>query len=57
MKYKKDSIDLLIGNYEIALGEGIMLENTPVAIEANKRFLAVSIVFFDNIFYFRKKAN
>jgi hypothetical protein len=39
--YLKDSIDLLVGNYQISQNEGIMLENSPASIEANKRFLAV----------------
>jgi hypothetical protein len=41
--FNQDSIDLLVGNYQIAKNEGIMIETTPVLLEPNKRFLALPI--------------
>ena len=34
----------MVGNYQISQNEGIMLENSPASIEANKRFLAVCMI-------------
>ena len=37
----KDAIDLFLGNYQIAPGEGLTVDTCPVAVEKDKRFLAV----------------
>jgi len=43
--FRQDSIDLLLGNYQIKPNEALALENCPVAVENNRRYLAVSFSF------------
>jgi hypothetical protein len=42
--FLKDAIDLFLGNYQIVPGEGVAPESSPVSVEKNKRFLAVSLI-------------
>lgn len=42
----KDSIDLILGNYQVASNEGIDLEKCPIANE-NKKYLIVNLIFFE----------
>lgn len=41
---KQDAIDLFLGNYQIAPGEGLTADSCPVSIEKDKRFLALPVV-------------
>lgn len=39
--YEKDSIDLILGNYQISESENGLLQNSPLAEDPDKRYLAV----------------
>lgn len=39
--HRQDSIDLILGNYQVSESEGALLENSPLAVDTDKRYLAV----------------
>ena len=44
--HRQDSIDLILGNYQVSESEGALLENSPLAVDTDKRYLAVKAFCF-----------